>query len=187
MKSFIIFIIKYRITLLCLTNIWCANSIAEIGLLELPNYYEYSSTLASSGQPTIAQFKIIADAGIDYVVNLAPVYSPGAIPQEKEIVESLGMGYSHIPVNWDEPTISDLKQFLSIITTNSDKAILVHCWLNARASAFVYLSRVQAEGLGETSEYKVLESIWSVNPGFELKNVYHWQEFLSRAKHELQQ
>jgi protein tyrosine phosphatase (PTP) superfamily phosphohydrolase (DUF442 family) len=172
------------ICLLLLCNFVTA---AEIGLLELPNYYEYSPSLVSSGQPARDQFKNIAEAGVDHVINLAPKHSPDAILNEREIVEALGMGYSHIPIDWDDPTVSDLKKYFSVITANPDKTILVHCWLNARASAFVYLSRVLAGDRDEESEYAVLEEIWSANPGYELENVHHWRDFLLRAVSELKE
>lgn len=177
--------LKLKFILIFISLIWSSNGIAEIGLLELQNYHEYSSNLASSGQPTTDQFRSIAKAGVDYVINLAPLTSTGAHLNEQSIVEDLNMGYSHIPVNWGNPTVSDLKNFLSIIKTNSNKTILVHCLLNARASAFVYLSKVLVENADKEREYRVLQKIWSANRGYELENMHHWREFLSRAEKEL--
>lgn len=172
---------------ICFLLLCSVGKAEEIGLLELPNYYEYSPTLASSGQPALDQFESIADAGVDYIINLAPKHSPDAILNEREIVEALGIGYSHIPVAWNRPTVSDLKKFLSVISANRDKTILVHCWLNARASAFVYLSRMLVSDENEESEYVVLDAIWSTNPGYELENVPHWKQFLTSTLNQLEE
>ena len=132
----------------------CVGSRAEepLGLLELFNYYEYSPSLASSGQPTRDQLPAIAAAGIEAVINLVPVDSPDAYAEEGELVRALGLDYRHIPIAWEQPTGADLEAFLAAMQAFRDKRVLVHCYANARASAFVYLWRVRhggdAAGLG---------------------------------------
>ena len=81
-----------------------ASAVSEVvGLLELFNYYEYSPALLSSGQPTRAQFPAVRAAGVEAIINLAPVTDPGALPDEQAVVTTLGMAYQHIPVDWDHP------------------------------------------------------------------------------------
>ena len=173
-----------RLLTICLLLLCSPGKAAEIGLWELPNYYEYSAKLASSGQPTREQFSSIADAGVQHIINLAPKSSPDAILNERRMAEALGIGYSHIPVNWDNPAITDLEEFMSVAAANEDKVILVHCWLNLRASAFVYLSRILGGDFDEEKEFAVLQEIWSTHPGYEIENVPHWRRFLSRALSE---
>lgn len=174
---------RLLVPLVAATAIWLQPAVAdgrlEVGLLELPNYYEYSAELLSSGQPTREQFRNIAEAGIDVVVNLAPVDSPGAFPDEGELAASLGLDYAHIPVDWEEPPPADFRQFVEVMKAHADKRVLVHCYANARASAFVYLYQVLHLGHEDAAARPVLEEIWANNEGYELPNVPHWQAFIA--------
>ncbi len=49
------------------------------------------------------------------------------------------MAYIHIPVDFENPTIENLKLFLTLLSSLEDKKVLVHCALNYRASAFMYV------------------------------------------------
>lgn len=165
----------------------CVGSRAEepLGLLELFNYYEYSPSLASSGQPTRDQLPAIAAAGIEAVINLVPVDSPDAYAEEGELVRALALDYRHIPIAWEQPTAADLEAFFAAMQAFRDKRVLVHCYANARASAFVYLWRVRHGGDGggqaRTEAWETLVRIWDWNAGYELRNVPTWSSFISRA------
>ncbi len=102
-----------------------------VGLLELLNYYEYSPQLMSSGQPTREQFPAIRAAGVEAVINLAPVTDPGALADEQQVVAALGMAYVHIPVDWDHPPVADVERFLAAMTHFQGKRVLVHCRVRA--------------------------------------------------------
>lgn len=123
-------------------------------------------------QPTIEQFTEIKNAGYNTVINLAVPTSEGAIANEREIVEALGMQYFHIPVIWDNPTIEDFNQFSSVMQNNSEQSIFVHCAKNMRVSAFVYLYRRSHEGISEEQAKEELYKIWQPNP--------IWQAFIDR-------
>jgi protein tyrosine phosphatase (PTP) superfamily phosphohydrolase (DUF442 family) len=154
----------------------------EIGLLELMNYFEYSPYLASSGQPTKEQLAGLVEAEIDLVVNLAPVTEPGAYAEEGELIRRLGINYVHIPVNWDNPPLADLETFLSVMAQAKDQRVLVHCYANARASAFAYLWRVLKVGDDREAARVDLNSIWDLNEGYELRTVPAWNEFIGTAE-----
>jgi protein tyrosine phosphatase (PTP) superfamily phosphohydrolase (DUF442 family) len=81
------------------------NQIAEIY-----NFLQISDGIATSGQPTAEQFASIKQAGYELVINLALPTSSNALPNEKEIVESQGMQYVHIPVIWENPTLEDVNK-----------------------------------------------------------------------------
>lgn len=49
------------------------------------------------------------------------------------------MSYIHIPVNFEEPKISDLKFFLNILESLKSKKVWIHCAKNYRVSAFMYV------------------------------------------------
>jgi uncharacterized protein (TIGR01244 family) len=156
----------------------------EIGLFELVNYFEYSPHLASSGQPTRDQLQAISTAGIEAVINLSPVNETAAYADEGKLIDELGMYYAHIPVDWQTPSISDLEKFFEAMKQFREKRILVHCYLNARASAFVYLWRTHQAGHNEVQALATLVKIWSWNEGYELRNVDAWSSFVERARNK---
>ena len=158
-----------------------AGGSEQVGLLELVNYYEYSPQLMSSGQPTREQFPTIRAAGVEAVINLAPVTDPGALPDEQQVVAALGMAYVHIPVDWDHPPLADVERFLATIRRFQGKRVLVHCYAGSRASAFVFVYRVRALGAPPDAARATLESIWANNPGYELPVVPQWRQLLDDA------
>ena len=155
-------------------------------LSTLPNYHKYSESLHSSGQPMRGQFADIRNEGVDVIVNLLPSNpAEGAIAGEKRVVEAAGMQYFHLPVSWKRPSIDHLKQFFSIMEGIQGRRVLVHCWVNARASAFVYLFRTLRQSEPEAQEQQVLRAIWANNKGLELRKVRQWKKFLRTAQNEL--
>lgn len=181
-----------KLTKVCLlaAGIWLAIILsANVSAETLPtlyNYHEHSDSLISSGQPARDQFVNIRKEGVDVVVNLSPYDLPEAIPDEKRVVESAGMQYFHLAVDWDRPSLDHLKAFFSFMDDVQGQRVLVHCWANARASAFVYLYRTLRQGKPEAKERRVLRAIWANNEGYELRNVRHWRKFLRAAKNRLE-
>ena len=153
----------------------------QVGLLELYNYYEYSPALLSAGQPRREQFPAIAKAGVEAVINLAPVTDPGALADEAEVVAKLGIGYVHIPVDWDHPPQADVASFLVAMEKFHGKRVLVHCYAGSRASAFVFLYRVLALHAERGAAHTTLEAIWANNPGYELPVVPQWGQLIDDA------
>ena len=146
-------------------------------LLEIENTKIHSGWLVSSGQPSKEQFGDIADSGVQVVINLLPKNLPGSIANEGNLVRANGMQYHFIPVNWDKPAQDDFDLFMAAMGDAKGKVVLVHCWVNARASAFVYLYNVLRENADADAEYAVLQKIW----GYELRNVPRWRKFLKDA------
>lgn len=129
--------------------------------------------LATAGQPTIAQFTDIKNAGYRVVINLALPTSEGAIANEREIVEALGLQYVHIPVSWDRPAIADFEQFSTTMQTQAEQSIFVHCAKNMRVSVFVYLYRRLYEHIDEVQANADLQKIWQPNET--------WQNFINEV------
>ena len=148
------------------------------------NYFEYSPQLASSAQPASDDFGDIREDGTEVVINLLPYYVPEALFEEEEIVKKQGMQYFHIPVDWDAPTLKDVQNFFMIMDEVRNKKVLTHCLANSRASAFIYLYRTLKQGYPVEQEYRVMETIWEKNKGYELRNVPHWQEFLKEVEND---
>ncbi|QKF81741.1 protein tyrosine phosphatase family protein [Halarcobacter ebronensis] len=106
---------------------------------DISNYIKIDEFISTSGQPTIKQFEKIKDEGFEVIINLALSSSSNALENEDKIVTNLGLSYIHIPVDFEEPKISDAALFLSIMLCLRGKKILVHCAKNYRVTAFIYL------------------------------------------------
>ncbi len=139
---------------------------------DIYHYQLLSDTLSSSGMPTIEQMKEVSEAGVQVVINLAPHDVPNAIPDERELVNSLGMEYVNIPVIWRAPERDALQQFLDTMDAHTGKKILVHCEANYRASAFVMMYRVLRLGWKREDAVPVMEKMW--NP----EDFPVWEKFI---------
>jgi len=143
---------------------------------KITNYLQVSDRIASSGQPEDHQFKSIARADYQVVINLAMPNSENAIPEEGNIVTAHKMTYVHIPVPFEAPTIDHLRKFIKIMDVYSDRKAWVHCALNYRVSAFLYhYQRIQ----GETEEQaqKAILPTWQPNEV--------WQRFMAISRNEI--
>ena len=142
---------------------------------DIYNYLFYHDKLSSSGMPTADQIKSVAEAGVQVVINLAPHDVPGAIPNESELVQSLGMEYINIPVNWGTPTKEGLHIFMDALDARQDKKIHVHCEANFRASAFVALYRILRLDWKTEDAFAVMHTIWD-------EDTYPvWEMFIENA------
>ncbi len=110
-----------------------------MNLENILNYKKINNNISTSGQPKEQEFKLILENEFDIVINLALWNSSNAIENEDKIVTSLGMRYFHIPVDFENPSIEDLQIFLNLLNAMKDKKVYVHCALNYRASAFMYV------------------------------------------------
>ncbi|MEM7716757.1 MAG: protein tyrosine phosphatase family protein [Cyanobacteria bacterium P01_A01_bin.68] len=140
------------------------------------NYLKISDKIATAGQPSVEQFSHIKEAGYQVVINLALKDSSNALRNEKEIVETGGMQYIHIPVIWENPTEDKLQEFIQVMKTNVDKKVFVHCAANKRVSAFIYLYRRSQESIDEEIAKKDLDKIWVPNE--------IWQQFIQEVENK---
>jgi protein tyrosine phosphatase (PTP) superfamily phosphohydrolase (DUF442 family) len=137
------------------------------------NFFQLTPKIATAGQPTIDQFIEIKESKYQLVINLLPEKTTKYLPEEKELVESQGMEYVHIPVLWENPSLEDLQKFFEVMDANQDKNIFVHCAANMRVSVFLYLYRHLKEGISETEARADLEKIWIPNEV--------WQKFIDQV------
>jgi protein tyrosine phosphatase (PTP) superfamily phosphohydrolase (DUF442 family) len=124
------------------------------------NFLKVSEFLGTAGQPTPGQFNAIKKAGYQVVINLALTDSPGALLGEASLVERLGMAYYHIPVIWEKPDPKDLQRFFLVMDQERDKKIFVHCMLNFRVTAFVYLYRILSLGEPPEAPAEMMRQVW---------------------------
>ncbi len=128
--------------------------------------------IGTAGQPAEYQFETVRQAGYETVINLALPTSLGALPNEAEIVGKLGLGYLHIPVVWEAPTTDDLNKFFDAMDAHAEKRVFVHCAMNKRVSAFMYLYRVLKLKEPIDVARKDLQKIWEPEP--------HWHRFIEQ-------
>ena len=127
------------------------------------NYYALADGLVSSGQPSPAELTAIRDAGYQVLINLVPLDAEMALPDERAIVAALGLQYIHIPIVWDAPQIADAEQFFQAMETHRAQKVFVHCEVNYRASAMLYLYRRKYLGVDEQGAQQDLQWLWEPN------------------------
>ncbi|MDP4942534.1 MAG: protein tyrosine phosphatase family protein [OM182 bacterium] len=132
-------------------------------LADITNFRQYSATFASSGQPTKDQFSAIAENGFERIVYIAFTNNTNALPDADQVVKGLGMEYMHIPVTWDNPLPSDFYTFADSLRRDTDKKTLLHCQVNARATAFSFLYRVIYEGVDIAEAKADMNTVWQPN------------------------
>jgi protein tyrosine phosphatase (PTP) superfamily phosphohydrolase (DUF442 family) len=145
--------------------------------MKIRHFIPISPLLSTSGQPTETEIKEIAAQGYVIVINLALPTSSFALNDEKTIVESTGMRYIAIPVAFENPTKSDLLQFFAALETHKTEKIWVHCVVNMRVSAFVYLWRVLRLGVAPDDAEIELHDAWVPE-----KENSIWHRFIQEAQ-----
>lgn len=139
-------------------------------LSAIRNYYRISANLATAGQPTAGQFSLIRDEGFEVVINLATTDSPHALSDEAALLESLDLEYIHIPVDFTAPEAENLLRFIEAMQKNRNKKCFVHCALNWRVSAFVFLYRTTSGESPVSEALQDLHAVWQPDKT--------WQSFI---------
>lgn len=133
-------------------------------LSNIHNYRPVDVSLGTSGQPTVAQLGSVAQAGFSTVINLAlhndPRYS---LPDEPGTVQSLGMSYVHIPVQFSAPIEGDLLAFFAAMEAHRGERVWVHCAANIRVSAFLGLYRVIRLGWDQAPAFELMHGLWQLD------------------------
>ena len=128
-------------------------------LASIRSFHPLSERIATAGQPTADHFPALRAAGYQVIVNLALPTSTDALPDEADLVARNGLEYVHIPVEWENPTVEDALRFFRVMDERNGQKILVHCAMNMRASAFMYLYRLR-NGEPESTAARDLHAIW---------------------------
>jgi protein tyrosine phosphatase (PTP) superfamily phosphohydrolase (DUF442 family) len=140
---------------------------------DIKNFVPLTADVGTAGQPTREQFRAIAQDGYGAVINLALPTSDHAIADEGSVVTGLGMRYVHIPVDFANPTVDDLKTFIGAMRALDGKRVFVHCVVNARVSAFMYLYLKHVRGLDDAAARSPVLERWQ--PQMDET----WQRFLA--------
>lgn len=116
--------------------------------------------ITTSGQPSAQQLRQISALGVTHVVNLGLHSHERALPDEANLVASLGMTYIHLPVDFTDPTDADYARFCEVMGGLSGRAIHVHCIANLRVSAFCYRYRRDELRVPEELARREMDTIW---------------------------
>lgn len=160
---------NYKAMLSTLLVVACVTAHAQVqepadpALNAITNFRQYSETFASAGQPTAEQFSAVKDAGFERVIYIAFSNNPNAVPNADQLVKSLGMDYVHIPVDWTRPTTQDFYTFADAMRRDPDRKTLLHCQVNARATAFSFLYRVIYDDVPMAQAKADMNSVWQPN------------------------
>ena len=100
------------------------------------NFRQVDEQVATAGRVEPEQLAQLAEEGFELVINLLPESSRYAVTNERQIVESQGLDYLYLPVDFAAPTLADYEQFRQFMQTAQERKLLVHCAANYRVSAF---------------------------------------------------
>ena len=132
-------------------------------LAEITNFRQYSDSFASSGQPTREQFQLIAEQGFERIVYIAFTNNNNALADADQVVKGLGMEYMRVPVAFDNPLPDEFYAFADSMQRNTGKKTLLHCQVNARATAFGFLYRVIYEDVSIAEAKADMNTVWQPN------------------------
>ena len=158
-----IFSLSLSCILMALSSVTFAVEDVDPALAEITNVRQYRDTFASAGQPTLEQFQTIADHGFERIVYIAFTNNPNALPDADQVVKGLNMEYMHVPVAFDNPLPDDFYAFADSMRRNTGKKTLLHCQVNARATAFSFLYRVIYEDVAVADAKADMNTVWQPN------------------------
>lgn len=137
--------------------------------LAAPNVAPISDTLVSSGQPSAAALGELAALGFGAVIYLAPPTVSDAVRDKAAIVLRQGLSFVNIPIRFDKPTAQDFDAFVVAMTAaiaaalaaERPRKVLVHCQVNFRGSAMVFLHRAIIGREPPEAAYEAVARVWS--------------------------
>ncbi len=133
------------------------------------NFRRVTDRLTTSGIVRPETLKSLASQGYEVVVNLLPDSSEHAVANEQAIVESQGIEYVHIPVDFSQPGLNDFAVFCDALDKMAGRKIHIHCAANYRVSAFYSLYEVKRGRWSADQAMGFIRDIWNPAdyPGWE--------------------
>jgi len=133
---------------------------ARIGCdpIDIRNWQRRPDGITTSGKLEAQDPKRLAAIGVKHVVNLALDNHPEALAEEAAILASEGIEYTHIPVPFDAPTLDHVEQLRQVIE-HASGPVHVHCIMNYRVTAFLYLLDIEKGGSREEAYARVVK-VW---------------------------
>jgi uncharacterized protein (TIGR01244 family) len=146
---------------------------------EIYHYLKVNEYLITGGQPSEEQIRAAAEEGFTTVINLATLSPRYSLPDEAGLVQSLGMTYHHIPVEWDHPKDSDFETFDAVMQSVANTKTLVHCAANFRVTAFYSLYALKHLGWTPDQAAEFRATMW-FDSDYPI-----WEEFIARLQERI--
>ena len=147
-------------------------------LHEIRSFVAIDEGLATAGQPTEEQLGLLKSQGFEVVVNLGLLDPSYCLRDEAGTVKALGMRYYHIPVEFQQPTISNFESFQLVMHETQGRKVFVHCAANFRVSCFVSLFGESVLSWTRQQADAHIRRLWEPNEV--------WSKFLSQVRAKLQ-
>ena len=145
---------------------------------EIKNFIAVNDHLGTGGQPSEDQVRDIAEGGYEVVVNLGLLGQPYSLPDEAGLVQSLGLDYHHIPVDFKGPRQEDFTAFVDAMDGVDGKRVFVHCAANYRVACFVGLYGQARLGWTREQSDEHMAKIWQPDDV--------WSPFIDEARREME-
>ena len=126
---------------------------------DIRNWQRRPDGITTSGRLLPGDPARLAAIGVRHVVNLALDDHPEALTGEAELLALHGIGYTHIPVPFDAPTLEHVAA-LKAALEGTEGPVHVHCIMNYRVTAFFYLLD-RARGLSEADASARMAAVWN--------------------------
>ena len=143
------------------------------------NFIDVSPNLSTAGQPSEDQLRELALDGCEVVINLGLLDPRYCLADEQGLVESLGMKYRHIPVDFTAPQPRDLENFFDVMDASHSRKVFVHCAANYRVSSFVGLYGEARWGWSADQADAHVRRVWEPNDT--------WKGFMEASRARLKQ
>jgi len=140
------------------------------------NFYQLSDNIATAGQPTIDELGKVVESGYEIIINTAANDYDTVIPNEGEIIQSLGIPYINIPVILKSPKFEQYYLFRDLMKFFEGKKTFLHCAKNIRVSAFCYLYFSVEKGWEEEKAKTPIFKAWQPDDV--------WIDFIKQIKEE---
>ena len=122
----------------------------------------------------------LAAIGVRQVVNLALDSHPEALVDEAGKLAALGIGYTHIPVPFDDPSDAHYRAFVAALAAAGDAPVHVHCIMNYRVSAFFFRWHREFAGMDGARARRLMAQQWEPDRS-DRPETRPWAEFLART------
>ena len=140
------------------------------------NFRRINDELSTSGVVGAERLRELSAEGYAVVINLLPDSSEQAVADEYDIVESQGIEYVHIPVDFQHPAVSDFHAFARALDAAQGKKTHIHCAANYRVSAFYAHYARAHKHWSETEAESFIHSLW------EPQDYSGWPEFIAALR-----
>jgi uncharacterized protein (TIGR01244 family) len=109
-------------------------------------FLQVTPQFCTGGQPRMEHFARLKQDGVKAVLNLRQP-SEHRADEEKQTVEAAGLKYFNIPVNYQQPSVAQVDEFLKITDDPANRPMFIHCTAAIRVGAFWMIRRVLRDGM----------------------------------------